>query len=60
MPIFLWRTIVEADPSLDETVFEVLGVERAVAAMKSYGSTAPEQVRRQIEDWKGRLAADQS
>ena len=49
-----------ADASLDETVYEILGVERAVAAMKSYGSTAPEQVRRQIEDWKGRLAADQS
>lgn len=50
----------QADASLDETVYEVLGVERAVAAMKSYGSTAPDQVRRQIEDWKERLAADQS
>ncbi len=50
----------QADASLDETVYEVLGVERAVGAMKSYGSTAPEQVRRQIEDWKGRLSADQS
>ena len=50
----------QADSSLDETVYEVLGVERAVGAMKSYGSTAPEQVRRQIEDWKGRLSADPS
>lgn len=50
----------EADASLDETVYEVLGVDRAVAAMKSYGSTAPEQVRQQIEDWKRRLAADRS
>ncbi len=48
----------QADSSLDETVYDVLGVERAVGAMKSYGSTAPEQVRRQIEDWKGRLSAD--
>ena len=45
----------QADSSLDETVYEVLGVERAVAAMKSYGSTGPDQVRQQIEDWKGRL-----
>lgn len=49
----------QADASLDETVYEVLGVERAVAAMTSYGSTAPQQVRQQIEDWKGRLAVDQ-
>ncbi len=45
----------QADSNLDETVYEVLGVERAVAAMKSYGSTGPDQVRQQIEDWKGRL-----
>ncbi len=49
----------QADASLDDTVYGVLGVERAVAAMKSYGSTAPAQVRRQIEDWKGRLSAAQ-
>ena len=30
----------EADAGLDQGVFEVLGVERAVAAMTSYGSTA--------------------
>jgi len=33
----------------------VLGVENAVAAFKSYGSTAPVEVRRQIERWRGRL-----
>ncbi len=47
----------QADSSLDETVYEVLGVERAVTAMKSYGSTAPDQVRQQIEDWKRRLGS---
>ena len=46
----------QAGHSLDETVYEVLGVERAVSAMKSYGSTGPDQVRRQIEDWKGRFS----
>src|SRR6478609_377052 len=41
-----------ADASLDESVYEVLGVERAIAAFKSYGSTAPSEVRKQIERWK--------
>ncbi len=42
-------------PELDESVYEVLGVEHAVAAMQSYGSTAPEQVKKQIEIWKKRV-----
>ena len=46
----------EALPSLDESVYGVLGVKQAVAAMQSYGSTAPEQVRRQVERWKERLS----
>ena len=33
-----------ADPSLDEAVYGVLGVEKAVAAFRSYGSTAPAEV----------------
>jgi len=44
-----------ADPSLDESVYGVLGVERAVAAMRSYGSTGPAEVRRQIARWKEKL-----
>jgi len=39
----------------DDTVFSILGAENAVSAMKSYGSTAPEQVRKQIDDWKIKL-----
>jgi len=42
----------EADGSLDENVYEVLGAEKAVAAMTSYGSTGPEQVRIQVARWK--------
>jgi argininosuccinate lyase len=42
----------EALPELDESVYSVLGVEQAVAAMKSYGSTAPEEVKKQVERWK--------
>ncbi len=49
------RDFREAHPDLDEHVFEVLGPIRAVEAMRSYGSTGPEQVRTQIERWKQML-----
>jgi argininosuccinate lyase len=49
------ETFQAAHPALDERVRGVLGVENAVAAFKSYGSTAPVEVRRQIERWRGRL-----
>ncbi len=42
-------------PELDESVYGVLGVQHAVAAMQSYGSTAPEEVRKQVEIWKRRV-----
>ena len=42
-------------PKLDDIVLGVLGVIYAVGAFKSYGSTAPEQVKAQIEQWKSRL-----
>lgn len=45
-----------AHESLDEKVFDVLGVEQAVKAFVSYGSTAPEQVAQQVAMWKERLA----
>ena len=44
-----------ADADLDESVYGVLGVEKAVSAMQSYGSTAPEQVHEQVRRWKERL-----
>jgi argininosuccinate lyase len=40
---------------IDESVYECLGCENAVAAFVSYGSTAPDQVRSQIDDWKKKL-----
>ena len=49
------RRISEAHPALDEQVFEVLGVERAVAAFQSYGSTAPAQVDAQLHRWQKEL-----
>ena len=40
---------------LDETVYQVLGVENAVRAFVSYGSTAPAEVAKQVEAWRKRL-----
>lgn len=45
-----------ADPGLDASVYDVLGVDKAVAAYRSYGSSAPQQVARQIEKWKAKLS----
>jgi argininosuccinate lyase len=45
-----------AHPSLDKTVYDILGVERAVEAFSSYGSTNPEQVEHQLNIWRERLA----
>ncbi len=45
----------QCDAGLDEGVYQVLGVERAVAAMTSYGSTGPDQVKQQIARWKAML-----
>jgi len=42
-------------PDLDEKIYGVLGVKNAIAAFKSYGSTAPEQVKAQISAWRIRL-----
>lgn len=39
----------------DESVYEVLGTEQAVASFMSYGSTAPEQVAAQVSRWKEQL-----
>jgi len=40
---------------ITKDVFGVLGVENSVCSRVSYGGTAPEQVRFQIERWKARL-----
>ncbi|WDI44825.1 argininosuccinate lyase [Bremerella sp. P1] len=41
--------------SLDKSVYDVLGVERAVAAFRSYGSTSPDMVKKQVVRWKEQL-----
>ncbi len=56
LPLQVFHEVYEG---FDYNVFEeVLGSEKAVAAMKSYGSTAPSEVRRQIEFWKEKIDKD--
>ena len=45
----------DAHPVLDESVRDVLGVENAIAAFCSYGSTSPAEVKKQIQGWQERL-----
>jgi argininosuccinate lyase len=47
-----------AHPVLDQRVYDVLGVQNAVKAFQSYGSTAPAEVRQQMRSWQGRLAQE--
>jgi argininosuccinate lyase len=44
-----------AHQSLDESVYEILGIEQAVMAFSSEGSTAPAEVAKQTAAWKERL-----
>jgi argininosuccinate lyase len=45
-----------AHESLDASVYEVLGAQRAVEAITSYGSTNPEQVEHQLAIWREKLS----
>ncbi len=45
----------EACPGIGAAVTGVLGVAKSLAAFKSYGSTAPEEVERQLQAWRERL-----
>ncbi|HEX3869345.1 MAG TPA: hypothetical protein VHV77_02795, partial [Pirellulales bacterium] len=44
-----------AHPAIDADVTNVLGVRNALHAFKSFGSTAPEQVAKQVAAWKQKL-----
>ncbi len=54
------ETFQQAHPVLDHRVYDVLGVQNAVEAFQSYGSTAPAEVQKQLERWRTRLAACES
>jgi argininosuccinate lyase len=45
-----------AHASLDKSVYDILGVDRAIAAFTSYGSTNPGQVDHQLTLWRDRLS----
>ena len=45
------ETLQEHAPEIDSSVYECLGSKNAVDAFVSYGSTAPDQVRSQIQRW---------
>jgi argininosuccinate lyase len=47
--------LVEAHPQLGPAARSVLGVENAIKAFQSYGSTAPAEVEKQLERWKEAL-----
>lgn len=52
LPIDVLRSHSE---EIDESIYECLGSANAVEAFVSYGSTAPAQVRAQIDRWKEKL-----
>ncbi len=47
--------LAEAHDKLDVEARAVLGVEQSIKAFQSYGSTAPDEVARQLEGWKTKL-----
>jgi argininosuccinate lyase len=49
------QVFADAHPVLDQRVYEVLGVQNAIEAFQSYGSTAPAEVQRQVDVWRERL-----
>ena len=46
------------EPRITRDVFSVLTVEASVASRRSYGGTAPDNVRAEIARWKAKLEAD--
>jgi argininosuccinate lyase len=48
--------LAEVLPGLGPEIRDRLGVVNAVESFRSYGSTAPEEVDRQLEQWKTKLA----
>ncbi|WP_458759805.1 argininosuccinate lyase [Afipia sp. TerB] len=48
------------EPRITDEVMDVLSVEASVASRKSYGGTAPENVREQAQGWLKRLEKEQN
>jgi argininosuccinate lyase len=48
--------LLHAHPELGTNVRSLLGVKNAVMAFRSHGSTAPEEVKKQTNEWQQRIA----
>jgi argininosuccinate lyase len=48
--------LLDAHPQLGPEVRRLLGVENAINAFRSYGSTAPAEVEKQLDHWIQRLS----
>ena len=49
------QVFLDAHEVLDDRVFGVLGVENALAAFQSYGSTSPAEVKKQVARWRNHV-----
>ena len=56
LPDLTLEQMQSVHPGIRAEIFSVLGVENSVRSRRSYGGTAPEQVRAQIARWKEALA----
>jgi argininosuccinate lyase len=56
LPMLPLSELRRLEPKITEGVFKVLTPEASVASRRSYGGTAPDQVRAQIKRWKEILA----
>jgi argininosuccinate lyase len=56
LPDLTLEDMKEVHAGITEGVFDVLGVQNSVASRRSYGGTAPDQVRAQIARWRKDMA----
>ena len=55
LPELSLKEMQSAHPEINQSVYSVLGVDNSVASRASYGGTAPDQVRKQVARWNGKL-----
>ena len=55
LPELSLKEMQSAHPEINQSVYSVLGVDNSVASRASYGGTAPDQVRKQVTRWNGKL-----
>ena len=56
LPDLSLHDLQSAHPGITKAVYSVLGVENSIRSRRSYGGTAPDQVRAQIARWKAALS----